>query len=187
VPDDPPPLSPWQPLDDEPQGHFRVFDVHKRRRRSPETGRETDFFVVESPDWVNVIPLTPGGQVVCVRQYRAGTETVTLEIPGGMVDPEDDDAVAAGRREMVEETGYTTDDLVDLGAVNPNPAIQTNRCHTVLARNVRKTGPQRLDGSEEIDVILVDLDAIPGLIVDGTITHSLVVAAFYLFDYHDRA
>lgn len=176
----------WDKLNSTPQGHFAVFDVRKDHARSPDSGMEHAFYVIESPDWVNVIPLTPDGQVVCVRQYRHGTEEITLEIPGGMVDAEDDDPMDAARRELQEETGYDSDDLVALGAVAPNPAIQDNQCHMYLARNARRNGVQALDGAEEIDVMLVDLDDVPGLITGGQITHALVVVAFYLFDQYRR-
>jgi len=150
--------------------------------RSPESGSAHDFFVLDAPDWVNVIPLTPDEKVVCVRQYRAGTDTVTLEIPGGMIDPGDPTPTAAAAREMREETGYLADRYEDLGVVAPNPAIQSNRCHTICAVDAYRDGPQALDGSEVIDVELVDLSDIPSLITSGRITHSLVVAAFYLLD-----
>ena len=179
-------IEKWNKLDSTPQGHFAVFDVRKDHTRSPESGKEHAFYVIESPDWVNVIPLTPGGQVVCVRQYRHGTEEVTLEVPGGVVDPQDGDPMVAARRELREETGYDADDLVPLGAVAPNPAIQNNQCHMFLARDVWPDGRQALDGAEEIDVTLVDLDDVPTLITEGQITHSLVVVAFYLFDQYRR-
>jgi len=150
--------------------------------RSPESGSAHDFFVLDAPDWVNVIPLTPDEKVVCVRQYRAGTDTVTLEIPGGMIDPGDPTPTAAAAREMREETGYLANRYEDLGVVAPNPAIQSNRCHTICAVDAYRDGPQALDGSEVIDVELVDLADIPSLIMSGRITHSLVVAAFYLLD-----
>jgi len=150
--------------------------------RSPESGSAHDFFVLDAPDWVNVIPLTPDEKVVCVRQYRAGTDTVTLEIPGGMIDPGDPTPTAAAAREMREETGYLASRYEDLGVVAPNPAIQSNRCHTICAVDAYRDGPQALDGSEVIDVELVDLADIPSLIMSGRITHSLVVAAFYLLD-----
>jgi len=180
-------MNRWTLLDRQHEGGFRVFDVERRRLQSPDTGRTADFYVIDAPGWVNVIPLTPDGHVVCVRQYRAGTDTVTLEIPGGMVDPDDDSAIAAGRREMMEETGYTAERFVDLGSVDPNPAIQTNTCATVLALGARRDGPQQLDGSEEIDVERVPLDRIPSLIMNGTITHALVVAGFYRFEQYRRA
>lgn len=179
-------MTPWTAIDATREGAYRVFDVWRRHMRSPDSGRTFDFYVIDAPDWVNVIPVTPDRQVVCVRQYRAGTDAVTLEVPGGMIDDADDDAVAAARREMREETGYVADRCVDLGAVAPNPAIQSNRCSTVLALDVTPDGTQQLDGAEEIDVVCVDLDSIPGLITSGRITHSLVVAAFYLLDHWRR-
>jgi 8-oxo-dGTP pyrophosphatase MutT (NUDIX family) len=180
-------MDPWTPLSDRHEGNYRVFDVHRRRLQSPRSGRTADFFVIDAPDWVNVIPLTADDEVVCVRQYRAGTDTVTLEIPGGMVDPEDSDTVTAGRRELLEETGYDADRFVDLGFVEPNPAIQSNQCGTVLAVDAHPVGPQQLDGSEEIDLEHVPLADIPALILQGTITHALVVAGFYRFEHWRRA
>ena len=183
----PTPLSvdSWTILDRTHESDFRIFDVHRQRMRSPQSGREHDYFVLDAPDWVHVVPLTDDGQVVCVRQYRAGTDAVTLEIPGGVVDPEDESPIAAARREMREETGYTADAFTSIGHVDPNPAIQNNRCHTVRADGARLAGAQALDGSEEIDVELADLDAIPSPIATGRITHSLVVAAFYLLNVTD--
>lgn len=177
----------WEKLDSAPQGHYRVFDVRKDVTRSPASGKEYDFYVIEAADWVNVIPLTPDGQVVCIRQYRHGTEEVTLEVPGGIVDPGDADPAAAAWREMREETGYDAEAMVPLGAVAPNPALQNNRCHTYLARGAYPNGAQALDGAEEIDVVLVNLEDVPALIAEGHITHALVVVAFYLLDRYPLA
>ncbi|WP_245846069.1 NUDIX hydrolase [Longibacter salinarum] len=175
-------MDSWTLLDRSHLGNFRVFDVFRHLLKSPETGEAHDFYVIDAPDWVNVIPITSDRKVVCVRQYRAGTDTVTLEIPGGMMDPGDEDPVAAAVREMREETGYVAERYESLGDVAPNPAIQSNRCYTICAWDAYRDGPQALDGTEVIDIELVDLDAIPSLIVNGRITNSLVVAAFYLLD-----
>ena len=179
-------IEPWEPLESRPRGSYKVFDVRADRSRSRQTGREHEFYVIESSPWVNIIPLTADGRVVCVRQYRHGTREVTLEVPGGMVDPEDGSPRAAARREMREETGYDSDRLIDLGSVAPNPAIQNNRCHTYLALDARPAGHQRLDGAEEIEVVLIDPADVPGYIADGTISHALVVVAFYLYDQWRR-
>jgi len=173
----------WTHLNRLHEGHYRVFDVFRQRMKSPRTGNDHEFFVIDAPDWVNVIPLTADDHVVCVRQYRPGTDQVTLEIPGGMIDPEDADPVAAAAREMREETGYTATRFDDIGCIAPNPAIQSNRCYTVCACDAVRDGPQALDGAEEIDVELVPLDTIPSLVAQGRITHSLVIAAFYLLDH----
>jgi 8-oxo-dGTP pyrophosphatase MutT (NUDIX family) len=153
----------------------RVFDVDAVSFEDPG-GHE--YFVLDAPDWINVVPVTPEGGVVLVRQFRVGVDVATLEIPGGMCDPGEAPAAAA-RRELNEETGYDSADLVDLGWVHPNPALQGNRCFTFLARNAVKVGEPRPDGDEEFELVTVDRQEIPALIKNGAITHALVVAAFY--------
>lgn len=177
-------IRPWEKVESEVQGEYEVFRVRRDRCRSPLTGAEHPFYVIEAEDWVNIIPVTPEGQIVCVEQYRHGTGEVSLEIPGGIIDPEDATPAAAGRREMVEETGYDTDVIVPLGTVAPNPAILNNRCYTFLARDVRRVAEQSLDATEHVAVRLVDPAAVPGLIAEGRISHALVVAALYLYAQH---
>jgi len=179
--------EPWPLLNRSLRGDYRVFTVHEETSRAPATGTTHDFYVIDSPNWVNVVPVTSDGQLVFVRQYRHGTKAVTLEIPGGMVDPGDDGPAAAGLRELREETGYTSDQVIDLGVVEPNPAIQSNRCYTVLAPDAYRAGPPQPDGTEDLDVVLIDPATVPQRIRRGEITHALVVAAFYLYDAWRRA
>lgn len=179
-------IEPWERIESTRRGNYKVFHVREDRSRSPRSGEAHSFYVIEASDWINVIPVTPEGQIVCVRQYRHGVEAVTLEIPGGVVDP-GETPVAAARRELREETGYDTDDVVYLGHVAPNPAIQNNACHTFLARGVRRVGAQELEGTEIIDVVLVDPAEVPRLVAEGAITHALVVSGFYLYEYFRRA
>jgi ADP-ribose pyrophosphatase len=129
---------------------------------------------------VNVIPITPSGEVVMVRQYRHGTRDVTLEIPGGLVEDNDTPEEAA-RRELYEETGYRAASMTPLGYVHPNPAIQNNRCYTFLAHDVFQAGSQEQDDKEDIQVVTHLLADIQRLIREGHITHGLVVVAFYRF------
>ncbi len=170
----------WDVLSTRYDRTFRVFRLRTDRARSPRTGRDHDFFILESPTWVNVIPLTGKGEVVLVRQYRHGTREVTLEIPGGVVE-EGDTPDGAARRELREETGWREERMISLGYVLPNPAIQNNRCYTFLAENVVPAGAQEQDDKEDIEVVLRPLADIPGMIRDGEIRHSLVVAAFYRY------
>jgi len=174
------PPKPWEVLSSEWDRTYRVFHLRTDRARSPRTGKDHRFYVLESTDWVNVIPLTPAGEVVLIRQYRHGTRENTLEIPGGLVEPGDAPEDAA-RRELAEETGYRSRGMTCLGYVHPNPAILNNRCHTFLARDVFPDGGQAQDDKEDIEVLIRPLSDVPRLIRENRITHALVLAAFYRF------
>ncbi len=180
-------MKPWKTLQTTPMGDYRVFSVSKVRNRSPESGKEGDFFVIGAGNWVNVIALTPDDEVVLVEQYRHGSQTLTLEIPGGCIDAEDASPVVAAQRELLEETGYEGKDWVELGWNDPNPALFSNRCYTYLVRNVKFTKLQALDSMEEITVHKVPLKDIDRLIAERKITHSLVITGFYFLDLWKKA
>jgi ADP-ribose pyrophosphatase len=168
----------WDEVGQETRYTGRIFSLHQRRLRSPATGREHPFDIVEAPAWVNVVALTAGDRVVLIRQYRAGTRSVTTEIPGGTVDKGESPREAA-KRELLEETGYTSDEWTEIGRVEPNPAFQTNTTYTFLARHARRTSEQHFDETELIEVDERPLADIPGLIRQRVITHALVVCAFF--------
>jgi 8-oxo-dGTP pyrophosphatase MutT (NUDIX family) len=164
-----------------------VFSVRQdRKRRVSERSGGHDFYVLEAVDWVNVVPVTETGEIVFIELYRHGIEAASLEIPGGMIDPEDLDPAAAAAREMREEAGYQAERLVPLGVVHPNPAIQGNRCHTFLAENAFRVGDLRPDETEDIRVVLHPVREVPGLLREGRITHALVVAGLYWYLERER-
>jgi 8-oxo-dGTP pyrophosphatase MutT (NUDIX family) len=173
-------IKPWPCLRSRPEGSFRVFSLRTDTVISPRTGIEHDFHIIESREWVNIIPLTFNHRVVMVRQYRHGSRTVTLEIPGGLVDSEDTPEEAAAR-ELLEETGYQAEQWTEIGVVNPNPAIFNNRCYTFLAQNIRKVSDLIPDQTEDIEVELVPLKDIRELIRTGKIDHAIVIAAFSMY------
>ncbi len=168
----------WKRESSEQVADCRVFKVRRDVSADPRAGRSHDFYVIEAPDWINVIPLTAGGEVVLIEQYRHGTEEVSLEIPGGMVDAGESPREAAAR-ELLEETGYESSEIIFLGKTRPNPAIQNNWIHTFLARGVERKGEPRNDGTEHTVVRRAPLERIPALISEGKITHSLVVVGFH--------
>ncbi|MBN1833140.1 MAG: NUDIX hydrolase [Deltaproteobacteria bacterium] len=174
------PLKPWKLISSQTSKSFPIFDLRKDRAESPRTLEDYDFYILESRDWVNVIPLTSDNDVVLVRQYRHGTRTITLEIPGGIIEGNDSPEEAA-RRELREETGYQASGMQLLGHVHPNPAFLDNICFTYLARDISILGEQEQDEKEDIEVVLRPVKEIPRLIREGEITHSLIIAAFYRF------
>ena len=175
-------IQPWPQLSSRLRGEFRVFSVREERKVSPRTGREHDFFIIDTSSWVNVVALTSERQMVLIEQYRHGSNTVELEIPGGIIDAADASPELAGGRELAEETGYEGDPPVVVGHVFPNPAIMRNHCYTVLARNCRRVKPVQFDAGEDLATKLVPLEQVPLLVASGQIRHSLVVAALYQFE-----
>lgn len=174
------PLKPWELISTRFNKSYKIFNLRTDKARSPRTDKAHEFYILESTDWVNVIPLTSRNEVVLIRQYRHGIREVTLEIPGGIIEQNDSPEEAAWR-ELQEETGYQGSEIILLGHVHPNPAFLNNRCYTFLAHNVLPAGKQKQDEKEDIEVLLRPLDEIPSLIRDGEITHSLVLAAFYRY------
>src|SRR5262245_1032057 len=172
---------PWTTLTSEAIQDCRVFSVRRVRARWPRTGDEHDFYAIEASDWVNVVAITPDERVVMVRQYRHGAGRLTLETPGGLVDPGETPAAAAAR-ELLEETGYAADEIVPLGAVNPNPALFSNRLHGFLARGARSVRDVRNDSTEETHVELVPLAALREEVRAGRVDHALVIAVAYLYE-----
>lgn len=176
----------WQKLVSTALADYRIFTARQDTSLSPRTNKKHNFYVLESPDWINVIPITPDQQVIMIYQYRHGIEAITLEIPGGMCDPTDKSPAMAGAREVREETGYTVKQMIHIGSVTPNPAFLDNKCHTYLALGAKKVGEPSLDGAEDIAVKTFPLTAVPNLISSGQITHALVIAAFYHFEQYQK-
>ncbi|MBX7218505.1 MAG: NUDIX hydrolase [Blastocatellia bacterium] len=181
-------VKPWRKLSSEQIADCKVFSVHKQRSCAPDEPDEKahTFYVIQPTNWVNVIPVTPDGQVLLIEQFRHGTEAITLEIPGGMIDPGDPSPETAAARELLEETGYEAEEMVLLGVNHPNPAIQNNVCYSLLARNVRQVREPHFDGTEDIAMKLVPLTEIPNLIQQGHITHALVIVAFHRLHLFSR-
>ena len=155
--------------------------IEEHRREEEESGRHGYFFILHAPDWVNIIPITEQGEVVMIEQFRHGSEQIELELPSGIVDPDETPAEAA-LRELLEETGYEMSDRSEfkkIGEVTPNPAFQRNTSYSYVVTNVRPTGTTAFDENEDIRIRLVPRHEIEKLIQHGEIRHSLIVTAFY--------
>mgnify|MGYP006200026427 FL=1 len=177
-------LQPWTKLGDETLARHLVFHVRRSRQRSPRTGVEIPFFLIDTANWVNILPITEDGEIVFVRQWRHGSERVSLELPGGLIDPHEDDPIQGAIRELREETGHTAAQWVPLGDNNPNPAIMSNRCYVYLATGCRLAGELQQDLGEDLEVVKVPEQDLDGLIRAGGIDHAIVLATIALWRAH---
>ena len=175
-------IEPWKKISSRQLGDFRIFTVRGDTKVSPRTNKEHEFFVIESVNWVNVVAVTPDHRLVMVEQFRHGSNTVELEIPGGMIDAKDVSPEASGQRELREETGYAGSGARIIGSVWANPAIMSNTCYTLLVEDCQCVHPVEWDHGEELVTRLVPIGDVPGLIASGKIRHPLVIVALYHFD-----
>jgi 8-oxo-dGTP pyrophosphatase MutT (NUDIX family) len=175
-------IQPWKQVSTKRVGDFRIFTIRSDEKISPRTGQHHDFFVIESVDWVNVLALTPRDDLVMVEQFRHGSNTVELEIPGGLMDPHENDPVATAVRELREETGYEGAAARRIGAASANPAIMNNTCHFVLVENCALKHACEFDHGEDIVTRLVPAAEVPDLVRSGRIRHPLVICALFHLD-----
>jgi ADP-ribose pyrophosphatase len=179
-------IKPWQKLRSRALADYRIFSIRSDEKVSPRTGQTLDFFVIESVDWVNVLAITPDDHLVMVEQYRHGSNTVELEIPGGVMDQTDRSPVETGVRELREETGYEGEGARLLANVYSNPAIMSNVTHIVLVENCRLLHDPQLDSGEDLLTRLVPAADVPAMVATGQIKHPLVVVALYHFELWRR-
>ena len=159
---------------------YRVFSVCE----STVEGRSS-VFTLEHPDWCNVVALTDAGEIVLVRQLRFGTRAMSLELPGGMLEPGEDPAAGA-RRELREETGYEPASIDPLIVTHPNPSLQGNRIHSFVARGARVLHATQFDEHEECETVLVPAERIERMLDEGEMTHALDHAALSAFLRRER-
>lgn len=157
-----------------------IMEVVASRVCCQRTGQSQDFYKFAFPSWVNVVATTATGDLVLIRQYRFGTDRVELEIPGGAVN-DGEDPLAAGLRELLEETGYTGENSRIIGKVCPNPAIQGNFCYTVLVENARQIAQPQQDDLEDIDILILPRAEVDALVTGGEISHGLVLNGLMFF------
>ncbi len=179
-------IRPWPQIETKPLGDFRIFTIRSDRKVSPRNGQPHDFYIIDCVHWVNVIAVTPEQELVMVEQYRHGSNTTELEIPGGTMDAQDASPVAAGVRELREETGYEGSGAQIIGRIFPNPAIMSNTCFTVLVENCRLQHAVEFDSGEDLATKLVPVREIPQLVAGGKIQHALVVVALSYFELWQR-
>jgi 8-oxo-dGTP pyrophosphatase MutT (NUDIX family) len=166
-------IKPWKILE----------STHLRKRIRLDkcelpTGFLLDATVLEYRTWANVLAVTRDMKAVLVRQYRHGVKDILLELPGGIVE-DGEDPLDGIKRELLEETGYAASNIIEIGRLYPNPAIQTNLLYCFLAFDAEQMDGQHLDDGEEIEVQLVPLDELITMTKNGKFLHALNIAVLF--------
>lgn len=174
-------MDPWRKISEKSILETRIFRVLQRTMQSADGSREGEFYALDCPDWALCVPVAEDGRLLLVRQFRHGAEAYGWEVPGGILDSGEDPLNGAAR-ELEEETGYRAADYCMLGASRPNPAIQTNTCHFILARNVTQTGRTSWDEHEDLEARFFTGPEVSCLISEGAIHHALCLNAILLYE-----
>jgi len=170
-------VKPWEQISSEQLSDLGLFGTRRTRARSPRTGATHSFVLIEMSDWVQVVPFTQSGELIFVRQYRHGSQREGLELPGGLIDKDDETPESAGKRELLEETGYSEGKFKSLGDFSPQSALFTNRVHLYLATDLEKTSVLNQDDGEDIEVELVEPSELSQFIQNGLIENAVTMAA----------
>jgi 8-oxo-dGTP pyrophosphatase MutT (NUDIX family) len=171
----------WETISESEINNLKIFKAEIVRRRHPIWGREAEFVRLNSKNWANVVPVTKDNEILLIEQYRQGSDSITLEVPGGLIEV-DENPIDAAKRECEEETGYTSsDELFPLGICLPNPAFLNNQCYSYAWFGLEKKLAQNFDQNEEIRVIPTPISEVKKMIDTGEINHSIIVTALHYF------
>ena len=172
----------WEMIDDKLLTPCRVWELRERRYRHPESGKEGDFYYLNSRDWAIVVARTVEGEFVMVRQFRWGSDELSWELAGGIVD-DGEDPLEAGLRELKEETGYEAESGCIIGHCSPNPAILNNRCHIIFADNCRlvEGSTTAWDEHEEMEIRVLSEAEVMEWAKDCEISHALALVGLLFY------
>lgn len=165
--------SHWETIADKQIGSIKIAKIFERHAKHPD-GREGKFFVLKCADWVQTLALTPNKELVLVKQFRMGSQSLSLETPGGLLDS-GETPIEGALRELREETGFVGKTPSIIGSCYPNPALQDNRVHYVLLHACERLVSTSWDIHEELETLIVGLDDLPKLIDEGFIEHSITL------------
>ena len=168
----------WKVLESTPLFSSGLFKLKSDKCELPDGRIMPRYYVMDFPDWVNILPITADGEVILIKQYRHASQKMHLEIPGGSLDPKLNESNLEGaKREMLEETGYDSARVELVASQYPNPALQSNQMHTYIAYDCVKTQLQKFDEFEDLSLYFCSMEELEAHLLQGDIDHSLMVSS----------
>lgn len=172
-------LKEWKQLSFEYIHEETWFKLRRDRVLKGNGGEMYPYYVLEYTNWATVFPVTSEGKVIMMKQYRYGLGEWSIEIPGGIMDPHETNPLEAGKRELLEETGYSCGQIREVAKVAPNPATANNLMHIFLATDCELTHEQSFDPHEELELMLMDIGEVKKMLRENKIIQSLHVTAMF--------
>lgn len=176
-------IKKWTLLDSEYLIRRPWLTARRDHLRLPDGTDMPDYYVLEYPDWINIIAITKDGNMLLERQYRHARQLVAYELPAGVVE-NGEEPVEAAKRELFEETGYTGGEWRHFMTMCPNPGACTNVSHTFIAEGVERTSTQHLENTEDIAVYEKPVDEVFQLLSDGEFHQALMAAPLWRY-FHE--
>ena len=175
-------IKEWKVLESEYLVRRPWLTARRDRLELPDGRIIPEYYVLEYPDWVNVIAITKDGQFVMERQYRHAARKISLELPCGVME-EGETPLEAAQRELLEETGFGGGQWKKLMELSPNPCAMSNTTHCFLAIGVKKIAEQHLDETEELSVLFMTKEEVKRMLNENLICQALMVAPLYKYIY----
>jgi len=178
---------PWKVLESE-YLHKRPWLTVRKEKLQMSNGKVIpEYYVLEYPNWVNIIAITKEGQFILVQQYRPGIGETCFELCAGVCEKEDPSLLASAQRELMEETGYGGGTWSEFMRVAPNASAANNYSWCFIAEGVEKTGDQALDEAEELMVHLLNYEQVRELLSSGQIVQATMAAPLWKYmAIHDK-
>ncbi len=166
----------WELLKTEFIADLKIFQARFDYLRNPHTQKEIKVTVLDANDAANVVAINPEGKILMVRQFRFGTQEYSLEVPGGFVE-EQESTIDGIKRELIEETGHTSEQWKSLGSIYSNPVYQSAKIHHFVALDVVLTEPTRFDDEEHLEVEFLSVAELKEAAKNNLITHPHTISA----------
>lgn len=173
--------SGWQVTDSEYLFRRPWLTVRRDRLRLPNGNEIPEYYVLEYPDWVNVLAVTTDQKFVFVRQYRHGLGLTAFELCAGVCEKEDSSPLESAQRELWEETGYGNGTWQEYMVLSANPSATNNLTHCFLATGVEPVSTQHLEPTEDLTVHLLSLDEVKTLLREDAIKQALHAAPLWKY------